>query len=371
MKGWRFGADPKDINEAIESIDRSAQPIIYAGEGVFYSGAAAELKEFSELTQIPVLTSAKAKGVFPENHELSLMNGGRRGGGKLGSHFVKKADLVLALGASLTRGPGTPFHNGIEIIHSTINTMDVNLNYPTQHVLLGDAKIVLRQLIDEATKQGVTKSERKHTLVEEIKKVKENWIKEWLPKLTSNEEPINPYRLIWDLMNTVDRTNTIITPDAGWPRDSLAPFWETVTKRGYIGWGHHSTMGASLGFALGAKIANPDKLVINYIGDGSFGMVGMDFETAVREKIPILTIMTNNIGLGHYYDDVPEVAYLGGEYYKVAQGLGGYGERIESPENIIPAIKRGINSVESGKPALLEFMTSREHEMNSKYWVNT
>ncbi len=369
VKGWRFGADPKDIYEAIESIDRSAQPIIYAGEGVFYSGATAELKAFSELTQIPVLTSSKAKGVFPENHELSLMNGGR-GGGKVGSHFVKKADLVLALGASLTRGPGTPFHKGIEIIHSTINTMDVNLNYPTQHVLLGDAKIVLRQLIDEASKQGVTKSERKHALVEEIKKVKENWIKEWLPKLTSNEEPINPYRLIWDLIHTVDRTNTIITPDAGWPRDSLAPFWETVTTRGYIGWGHHSTMGASLGFAIGAKIANPDKLVINYIGDGSFGMVGMDFETAVREKIPILTIMTNNVGLGHYYDDVPNVAYLGGEYYKVAQGLGGYGERIVSPENIIPAIKHGINSVESGKPALLEFMTSREHEMNSKYWVN-
>jgi acetolactate synthase-1/2/3 large subunit len=248
--------------------------------------------------------------------------------------------------------------------------MDVNRNYSTKHVLLGDAKIVLRQLINEASERTLSKTEPKKALTDEIKRVREDWIKEWMPKLTSNEEPINPYRLIWDLMHTVERRKTIITPDAGWPRDSLAPFWETITTRGYIGWGHHSTMGASLGFALGAKIAHPEKIVINYIGDGSFGMVGMDFETAVREKIPILTVMTNNIGLGHYYDDVPDVAYLGGEYYKVAQGLGGYGERIKSPGEIVPAIKRGINSVESGKPALLEFMTSREHEMNSKYWAD-
>lgn len=307
--------------------------------------------------------------MFPENHPLSVGNGGR-GGGKPAAHFLRKADLVFAVGASLTRGPGPPIPRGKTIIHSTIEPMDVNRNYPTEHVILGDARIVLRQAMAEAKKALGESREIDEALVSEIRRVKEEWLKEWMPKLTSDETPINPYRLIWDLMHAVNRGSTIITPDAGWPRDSLAPFWETVSPRGYIGWGHHSTMGGSLGFAMGAKLAEPGKMVINYIGDGSFGMVGMDYETVIRERIPILTVMTNNVGLGHYYDDVPSVAYLGGEYAKVAEALGGYGERVESPDGIIPAIERGLSSVRSGRAALLEFMTKREHAMNSMYWTD-
>lgn len=368
VKGWRYGADPRDIKEGVKLLLAAENPLIYAGEGVFYAKAWDDLLEMAEYLQVPVMTTAKAKGVFPENHPLSVMNGGR-GGGKLAAHFLKKADVILAVGASLTKGPGAPMPSDKRIIHSTINPSDINRNYSTDCVLLGDAKIVLRQLISDI-KSSMKKTEENEALIKEIQLVKEDWLNEWMSKLTSNETPINPYRLIWDLMHTVDRNSTIVTPDAGWPRDSIAPFWETIIPRGYIGWGHHSTMGGSLGFALGAKLAEPDKIAINYIGDGSFGMVGMDFETAVRENIPILTVMTNNVGLGHYYDDVPSVAYLGGNYAKVAEGLGGYGERVESPDEIVPAIRRGLKSVTSGKAALLEFMTSREHDMNSKYWAD-
>ena len=369
VRGWRYGADPRDVKDAVKLILAAKFPLLYAGEGVFYAEAWEELRILAELLQLPVMTTSKAKGMLPEDHPLSVGNGGR-GGGKPAAHFLRKADLVFAIGASLTRGPGAPIPRDKVIIHSTIDPMDINRNYPTEHVILGDAKIVLRQVIDEAEKSIGKDRGFRETLTNEIRRVKEEWLEEWMPKLTSNETPINPYRLIWDLMHTVNRENTVITPDAGWPRDSLAPFWETITPRGYIGWGHHSTMGGSLGFAMGAKLAEPGKTVINYIGDGSFGMVGMDFETAVRERIPILTIMTNNGGLGHYYDDVPSVAYLGGNYAKVAEGLGGYGERVESPDEIIPAIERGLNSVRSGRAALLEFMTKREHAMNTQYWTD-
>jgi acetolactate synthase-1/2/3 large subunit len=368
VKGWRYAADVDDVRKSVKILLSANQPLLYAGEGVFYAKAWDQLKKLAELLQVPVMTTAKAKGVFPENHPLSVMNGGR-GGGKVGAHFLKKTDIVLAIGASLTKGPGATIPKDKKIIHSTIDPMDVNRNYSTENVLIGDAKIVLKQIFKESSEILGKPKEKNENLINEIKRIKEEWLKEWMPKLTSNETPINPYRLIWDLMHTVDRHRTIITPDAGWPRDSLAPFWETIIPRGYIGWGHHSTMGGSLGFAMGAKLAEPKMVSINYIGDGSFGMVGMDFETAIREKIPILTVMTNNAGLGHYYDDVPSVAFLGGNYAKVAEGLGGYGERVESPEEIIPAIHRGLNSVESGKAALLEFITSREHAMNSKYWT--
>jgi acetolactate synthase-1/2/3 large subunit len=368
VREGRMGGDPEDVREGVKKLLSAENPVLYGGEGVFYAQGWRELRVLSELLQIPVITSMKAKGVMPEDHPLSLGCGGR-GGTKPAAYFLDKADLVFAIGASLTVGPGMPVPRNKTLIHSTNDPLEMNKNYPTDYFILGDSKIVLNQVIEEVKKSGKEERVTDEGLVKEIAGVKEDWIREWLPKLTSDEEPINPYRLIWDLMHTVDRSNSIITADAGWPRDFIAPFWETLTPRGYIGWGHHSTMGFSLGSAMGAKLAEPDKLVINYIGDGSFGMVGMDFETAVREKIPILTIMTNNVGLGHYYHDVPSVAYLGGNYAKVAEGLGGYGERIEEPDEIKEAIQRGIDSTEEGRPALLEFMTSLEEESHQKYWT--
>ncbi|EMR74050.1 thiamine pyrophosphate-dependent enzyme, possible carboligase or decarboxylase, partial [Thaumarchaeota archaeon SCGC AB-539-E09] len=258
VKGWRYGADPYDVKEGVKLLLAAENPLIYAGEGVYYAKAWDDLLEMVEYLQVPVMTTAKAKGVFPENHPLSVMNGGR-GGGKLAAHFLKKADVIFAVGASLTKGPGAPIPLNKRIIHSTVNPSDINRNYSTECVLLGDAKIVLRQLINDI-KSSMKKTEEKESLIREIQRIKEEWLNEWMPKLTSNETPINPYRLIWDLMHNVDRNQTIITPDAGWPRDSMAPFWETIIPRGYIGWGHHSTMGGSLGFALGAKLAESDKL---------------------------------------------------------------------------------------------------------------
>ena len=108
-----------------------------------------------------------------------------------------------------------------------------------------------------------------------------------MPQLTSDEVPTNQYRIIWDLMHNVDRANTIITHDAGSPRDQLIPFWETVAPRTYIGWGKSTQLGHGLGLTMGAKLAEPDKLCINVMGDAAIGMVGMDIETAVRNKIGI------------------------------------------------------------------------------------
>ena len=120
-----------------------------------------------------------------------------------------------------------------------------------------------------------------------------------MPKLTSNDAPFNPYRVLWDLQHTVDVANTIITHDAGSPRDQLSPFWKTRSSRSsYIGWGKTTQLGYGLGLAMGAKLANPDKLCINVWGDAAIGFTGMDFETAVRERIPIMSILLNNFSHG-------------------------------------------------------------------------
>ena len=109
--------------------------------------------------------------------------------------------------------------------------------------------------------------------------------------------PISPYRVVWDLLHTVDVKNTIITHDAGSPRDQISPFWVSETPLSYLGWGKTTQLGYGLGIAMGAKLACPDKLCINFWGDAAIGFTGMDFETAVRERLPILSILSNNFSM--------------------------------------------------------------------------
>ena len=184
-----------------------------------------------------------------------------------------------------------------------------------------------------------------------------------MPKLTSDEVPINPYRVIWDIMKALDRKETIVTHDSGNPRDQMVPFYESIIPGGYIGWGKSTTLGSSMGFAMGARLARPDKTAVNLMGDAAFGMVGMDLETAVREKIPILTILMNNSRLGGYDKTFPiaseryNLNILSGDYTKIAEGLGGYSEKVVQPNDIIPALQRGKKAVDSGQPALIEIIT--------------
>jgi acetolactate synthase-1/2/3 large subunit len=121
---------------------------------------------------------------------------------------------------------------------------------------------------------------------------------------------------------------------------------------------------------MGAKLAASEKTVINVMGDAAFGMVGIDFETAVREKIPILTIVLNNLGMGTYFKATPSTSKLSGNYSKIADGLGGYSERIQKPDEIVPALKRATKSVQSGRAALLEIMTKADTDFQTKYWTN-
>jgi acetolactate synthase-1/2/3 large subunit len=191
-----------------------------------------------------------------------------------------------------------------------------------------------------------------------------------MPKLTSNETPLSPYRVIWDLLHTVDVRNTIVTHDAGSPRDQISPFWQSIEPLSYIGWGKTTQLGYGLGLAMGAKLAHPDKLCINVWGDAAIGFTGMDFETAVRERIPILSILLNNFCMAIELPIMKTATAkyrstdISGNYADMAKAFGGYGERVATPDQIVPAIKRGIEQTRNGKPALLEFITAQEIEFS-------
>jgi acetolactate synthase-1/2/3 large subunit len=167
-------------------------------------------------------------------------------------------------------------------------------------------------------------------------------------------------------MHTVDVANTIITHDAGSPRDQLSPFWECVAPLTYIGWGKTTQLGYGLGLAMGAKLAEPHKLCMNVWGDAAIGFTGMDFETAVRERIPILSVLLNNLSMAIELP-IMKVATekyrstdISGNYADMAKAFGGYGERVTQPGEIVPAIRRAMKMTQEGTPALLEFMTAKE-----------
>lgn len=358
--------NPSDIAASVKALLAAESPILHVGQGVLYADGTDELIEFAELVGVPVMTTMAGKSVFPENHPLSLGASGHTGTGMV-KHFLGKADLVFGLGCSLSQSVmSTPLPDGKVLIHNSIDELDINKDYAADYAIIGDAKIVLGQLIDEAKKQLGGSGRSSDAVAEEVKTVKEQWLAEWMPKLTSDETPINPYRVVWDLNQAVDRTQTIVTHDSGNPRDQTLPFYEAITPHGYIGWGKSTQLGYGLGLIMGAKMAAPEKLAVNIMGDAAFGMAGMDFETAARERIPILTIMFNNSALGGYEKHMPvaterfKTKFLSGDYVKVAEGLGGYSEKVEDPADIIPAIQRAQKETEAGKPALLEIITREE-----------
>ena len=367
----RPSGDPQSVKKAIKMLMSSENPILHVGQGVLYAEATDELIEFAELTQVPVMTTLAGKSAFPENHPLSLGTSGYTGTGMV-RHFLPKADLVFGLGCSFSKSVmSTRIPSGKIMIQNSIDEYDINKDYAIDQAIVGDAKLVLKQLIDQAKTQ--LDMEPRNNPSSKVQQVKEQWLSEWMPKLTSDEVPINPYRLIWDLMQPVDKEQTIITHDSGNPRDQMVPFYETVTPRSYIGWGKSTQLGYGLGLIMGAKLAAPEKLAINVMGDAAFGMAGMDFETAVRERIPILTIILNNSALGGYEHHLPIATekygtkFLSGDYTKVAEGLGGYSEKVEAPDDIIPSIERAQKETEAGRPALLEVITREEGAFSRGY----
>jgi acetolactate synthase-1/2/3 large subunit len=257
---------------------------------------------------------------------------------------------------------------GKTIVHATLDPTDLNKDVRAEHALIGDAALTLHALVEAVRREldGRPRG-RLDAVRREIEAVRAEWLAQWMPKLTSKDVPLSPYRVIWDLLHTVDVANTIITHDAGSPRDQLSPFWECTAPLTYIGWGKTTQLGTGLGYAMGAKLAHPDKLCVNLWGDAAIGMTGMDFETAARERIPILSVLMNNFSMAIELPRMKAATAkyratdISGHYADFARALGGYGERVTEPDEIVPAITRAVQKTREGTPALLEFITQKEN----------
>jgi acetolactate synthase-1/2/3 large subunit len=367
----RSAPDPAGIDAAVAVLLEAERPVIYAGQGVHYAQAWDRLRDLAELLGMPVTTSLQGKSAFPEDHPLSLGSGGRTVSRAVDT-FVAEADVVLGIGCSFTpTGYGLHWPAGKRYLHATADPADLDQGVPAEVGIVGDAGLVLEALVACVEERlPAPREERGREVAGRIAALNDPWRASWASKLRSDEVPLTPYRVISDLAATVDVARTIITHDAGSPRDQLSPFWPATAPLSYIGWGKTTQLGYGLGLAIGAKLAHPDRLCINVMGDAAFGFTGLDFETAVRERIPILTVVLNNFSMAIELEIMPisteryRSTDIGGDCAAIARALGGYGERVTEPGDIVPAIRRAVAATEAGTPALLEFITSKEVAMS-------
>lgn len=365
-------ADDADVAAAARALCAATYPVIHAGQGALYAEATDELVELAELLSVPVMTTLLGKSGFPEQHPLALGSGSGVMNGAV-YHFVRRADVIFGVGASFTKhGMSMNLPPGRTLIQNTNDPRDLNKDYDAQFPLIGDARLTLRQMID-ACREIVGDSRRDNAAVAgEIASVRSAWLAEWEHKTTAGGRPVNPYRVITDFQRAVPAADAIVTHDSGSPRDQITPFYRAGGPRSYLGWGKSHGLGTGLGLVIGAKLAAPEKMCVNFMGDAAFGMVGLDFETAVRSGAPITTVVLNNstmaveTGAMQRSHALYNTRDLGGNYADLGRAMGGYAERITDPEEIIPAFQRARRQNEEGNAVLLEFITNEEIDYSHK-----
>ena len=296
VQAWKSQADPDDVTAAVKLLINAKNPVLYAGQGVFYADGCAELLQFVELAQLPIITTLKGKSAFPENHELAL---GIRG--EPVDDFLNNADLLLAIGTSLSPNRFSHIIKNAHkktIIQCTIDTADINKSYRVKQALIGDAKLVLKQLIEEYAKQGG--GETKPELLDKIRTLKAQKAAVYGPLMASNETPINPYRVYGDMAKVLDPKNSFVTAESGSPRDQVTTIWEAQIPHGYLGWGSVSTLGFSLAGAIASRFAFPGRPAIAVAGDAGIGYMLGNIEAVKRYNLGITIIHMNNSGFAGY-----------------------------------------------------------------------
>ena len=298
LRVGRRPPDPTDVSLAVDLLLKAENPLVYAGEGVIYAGAAPELLAFAEAANTPVVTTLKAKGAFPENHPLFV---GVRGDQV--TNYLNKSDLILAVGSSLSPGRfshALPNAAGKTIIHCNVDELHVNKVYSTAQAVIGDAKFTLRALANEVSNRGGGPRRPTEDVALEVKGERDAAMAQYREAMASNDQPINPYRVYAGLMEALDPQNSFVTHESGNTRDQLSTVYDTLVPRGFLGWGNVSTLGFSWAAAIAAKLADPNRPSVAVTGEAGLGYMMGNLEVALRQKLGVTVVHVSNGGFAGY-----------------------------------------------------------------------
>ena len=354
-----------DVADAARQLVDAKEPLIWAGAGVMSADATSELRALAELLDAPVYTSMPGKSAFDERHPLSVGAGGGTTPAPA-RQWLDDCDVLLAVGTSLTATPyGQRISSGKFLIHSVIADDEINKDTAADIGLVGDAKLALAALID-AVKGLIGEEGRRTGVRARIKDAKDEWLRQWTPYLTNDDGPLSPYRVIHEMNEVLDHDNSVVTHDAGAPRDQIVPFYVATAPHSYVGWGKSTHLGFSIPLMIGAKMAAPERMCVNLMGDGAFGMSGLDIETSARAEIPITTIVLNNGIMATYPGGFPTareqfgVSHMQGDYAGLAQAMGAEGIRVDNAAAMAPALRKAQQLNAEGKTVLIDVKTRAE-----------
>ena len=366
-KGYKAGPNPDDVNTAVDLLLNAKNPLIYAGEGVIYAGASAELKQFAESLNAPVITTLKAKGAFPENHPLFV--------GVRGDHpaeFLERSDVILAVGSSLSPGRfthGIPDAANKTIIQCNLDELHFNRIFPTHHAVLGDARFTLRALADGVAERTGGGGRNGDEVAAAVKASRDAGLAKYREVMASDDQPINPYRVFGDMMKALDPMKSFVTHDSGNTRDQLSTVYDTLIPRGFLGWGNISTLGFGLAGAMAARLAFPDRHCVAVTGDAGVGYMLGNLEVPVRQKVGITVVHISNGGFAGYgpgfwgegHDPFTHrvMGHEDVDMSRVAAELGLHAERVADPAEIVDSLKRAKAANDAGQPAYIEYICSQ------------
>ena len=367
VKGWKSAPNPEDVARAIELLLSAQKPLIYAGEGVIYAGASAELTSFAELANTPVISTLKAKGAFPENNPLFV---GVRGDQV--DEYLAKSDLILAIGSSLSPGRfshGIPDAANKTIIHCTVDELHVNKTYATAVALIGDARFALQALEKELSDKTSGNGRAPGSVAAEVTSSRDSAMVQYREAMASTDTPINPYRVYAGLMDVLDPLNSFVTHESGNTRDQLSTVYDTLVPRGFLGWGNVSSLGFSLAATIAAKISFPQKHCVAVTGEAGLGYMMGNLEVPLRQKLGITVAHVSNGGFAGYgpgfwgdgHDPFTHKV-LGNDEVDMSQVIGALGyhtERVTEPSEVGPALKRAMAANDANQPAYIEFICSQ------------
>ena len=360
----RSAPDPADVEAALDALLAAKEPVIWAGGGVLFGGATAELVEFAELVAAPVFCTMQGKSAIDEAHPLSLGAGGMTTTGPA-ARWLGDTDCLIGLGTSLTRTPyGQRVPRGAALIQHTHDPDQIGKDEGVDIALVGDAQLTLRALIEAARERLGHPGRDRGPIEARVGAARDEWLAQWAPALDSDEEPLTYYRVIAELNRSLDRDNSIVTHDAGAPRDCMVPFYAASTPHSYVGWGKTTHLGFGIPLAIGAKLAHPDRFCCNVMGDGAFGMSGTDIETAARSGVAITTIVLNNGHMATYPHGSPMdpvtarttygVTTMAGDYAAIATGMGATGITVRTAAELTSAIATARELNAEGTTVLLD-----------------
>jgi len=373
----RVAGDPEKIREAAKLLLHAESPVILAGGGVRISGAEKELLDLSALLSIPVATTMMAKGSFPEDHPLSLGVTGSFGHEPARTVLRKgknKNDVLLAIGSIFQQVAtwGWDKEFGAEkIIQIDIDPTEIGKNYQVQVGIVGDAKLVLGALLEEIEadlrkmepRKTKEMEEHKKQRIQAIAKLKSETQYYAEPESLSNALPMLPQRALKELRDFLKKDAVVLT-DCGNNLIWTERYFQSYLPKTFVVDGGHTSMGASLALAIGAKLGAPDRQVVSCIGNAAFHMLGHEVVTASTYTIPAVWFILDDGMLGaitHYCckfgtgiwepERYASVDLYDWDFVKFAEASHCYGERVEKPEDIKSALK---NAFESGKPAIID-----------------